>query len=201
MITVFKNKKSVLMTYSFNTLFLIKLTLCFSCVSLYLMRRMYKYKRCPRCNTKNQYNQFKCTECGLIFSRVENGSNKIAKELILAGKKNETIKAPGFPKDVKKSKFLLLCGFLGFFGAHNFYVGRYFKAIFQLIIGLLSVVMTFLSSYISNIDFIMSYVFLPIAIDGLFWAFDFVDAIFNKYRIPVAVDFSEGKELLNKGNK
>lgn len=161
------------------------------------MRRMYKAKQCPRCGTKNLYDQFRCTECGLIFSRVENGSNKLAKDLILAGKKDETVKAKGFPKDVKKSTFLLLCGFLGIWGAHNFYVGRYFKAVFQLIVGLFSVVFIVLSGIISNLDYIMSFVFLPVAIDGIFWLFDFVDAIFNKYKIPVAVDFSEGNAFLN----
>lgn len=158
--------------------------------------RYIKTKRCPRCGTKNEYSQFRCTECGLIFSRVENGSNQLAKGLILAGKKNETVKGYGFPKDVKKSKFLFLCGFLGLFGAHNFYVGRYVKAVFQLVSGLLALVLTVLSSNIANIDFVMSFIFLPIALDGIFWCLDFVDGIFNKYRIPVAVDFSDGEKLL-----
>lgn len=162
------------------------------------MRRMYKAKRCPRCNTKNAYANFKCSECGLIFSRVENGSNKLAKGLILAGKKDETVKAPGFPKDVKKSTFLLLCGFLGLFGAHNFYVGRYVKAVFQLIAGLLALIFTSLSGDIPNYDYLMSFLFLPVGIDGVFWLFDFFDGAINRYKIPVAVDFSEGKNLLNK---
>lgn len=162
------------------------------------MRRMYKAKRCPRCNTKNSYSEFKCTECGLIFSRVENGSNKLAKDLILAGKKHETVKGFGFPKDVSKKNFLLLCGFFGFLGVHNFYVGRYFKALFQLVVGLVSVIFTVLSGYIPNYDFIMSFLFLPVAIDAIFWLFDFIDGVFNKYRIPVAVDFSEGKKLIEK---
>ena len=89
-----------------------------------------------------------------------------------------------------------MCGFLGLFGAHNFYVGRYVKAVFQLIIGLLSLILTVLSGYIPNLDFIMSFIFLPVAIDGIFWCLDFVDGLLNKYRIPVAVDFSDGEKLL-----
>lgn len=166
------------------------------------MRRMYNAKRCPRCGIKNQYSNYRCTECGLIFARVENGSNSIAKGLILAGKKDQVIKAPGFPKDVKKSKFLLLCGFLGLFGAHNFYVGRYVKAVFQLIIGLFSIVFSSLSSAIPHYETLMSFMFLPVAIDAIMWLFDFFDGIFNKYRIPVAVDFTEGEKLVKdiKGN-
>ena len=75
------------------------------------MRKTYKRKRCPRCGTLNNYSQFNCTECGLIFSRVENGSNKLAKSLILAGKKDEVVNGYGFPKDVRKSKFLLFIYF------------------------------------------------------------------------------------------
>ena len=73
----------------------------------------YKSKRCPRCGTKNTYVEQRCTSCGLVFSRVENGSNKIAKGLLMAGKKDEVVLARMFPKDVRKKKFLLLCGFWG----------------------------------------------------------------------------------------
>lgn len=165
------------------------------------MDKYFKNKRCPRCGTLNRSTQFNCTECGLIFSRVENGSNMLAKSLILAGKKNEVVNGYGFPKDVKKSKFLLLCGFLGLFGAHNFYVGRFGKAIFQLAMGVVALVMTIVSGYIPNIDFIMSFIFLPIAIDAIFWCVDFVDGLLGKYRIPVAVDFTEGENLLKQSEK
>ena len=47
-----------------------------------MKRKTYYSKRCPRCGTKNDYINSKCTKCGLIFSRVENGSNKLAKGLI-----------------------------------------------------------------------------------------------------------------------
>lgn len=145
-------------------------------------------KRCPRCDTKNRYTDYRCCECGLIFSRVENGSNKIAKGLILAGKKDETVKAKGFPKDVSKKKFLMLCGFLGLWGAHNFYVGRYKKAIFQLICGLVAIVMVVAGNLIANLDTVMSFISIPIGFDGVFWLWDFVDGMFNRYKIPVAVD-------------
>ena len=137
--------------------------------------------------------QEKCIECGLIFSRVENGSNKLAKGLILSGQKSQTIKAPMFPKDVSKKKFLLLCGFLGFFGAHNFYVGRYVKAIYQIIIGIFSVIATILSGSVEFFNVVTSYLFIFVAVNAFMWMFDFVDGALNKYRIPVAVDFTNGK--------
>ena len=155
------------------------------------MRKRVLTKRCPRCEAKNDYNSYRCVDCGLIFSRVENGSNKIAKEYILAGKKEYVVCAKQFPKDVSKKKFLLLCGFLGLFGAHNFYVGRYKKAIYMLICGLVAVVLTAIGSALTNLDKIMSFISMPIGFDAFFWVVDFVEGIFNSYKIPVAVDFKE----------
>ena len=160
------------------------------------MRKInYKSKRCPRCGTKNNYNEHRCYNCGLVFSRVENGSNKIAKGLIMAGKKDETVKARMFPKDVSKKKFLLLCGFLGIFGAHNFYVGRYVKAVFQLICGILAVLCVAIGALLPFYDTLMSFISVPIGVDTVFWAWDFIDGCFSRYKIPVAVDF------LNKESK
>ena len=166
-----------------------------------MKRKTYYSKRCPRCGTKNDYTSAKCSQCGLIFSRVENGSNKLAKGLILAGQKNQTIKAPGFPKDVSKKTFMLLCGFLGLFGAHNFYVGRYLKAIFQIIIGIFSLIATVMSGYVEFIGHIMPFMCIFVAINAFMWMFDLFDGALNKYRIPVAVDFTNGKIFENAEKK
>ena len=156
------------------------------------MRKVkYRAKRCPRCETKNDYSAYSCSECGLIFSRVENGSNKLAKEYILAGEKEYVVKAKQFPKDVSKRTFLLYCGFLGLFGAHNFYVGRYKKAVYMLICGLVAFVLTVIGSVIPNLDTIMSFISIPVGFDAIFWIFDFTEGCFNIYKIPVAVDFKE----------
>lgn len=158
-----------------------------------MRKKPFNSKRCPRCGTKNDYTQQRCTECGLIFSRVENGSNQLAKDLIMTGQKDMVIKAPMFPKDVSKKKFMFLCGFLGFWGAHNFYVGRYVKAIYQLVVGLFSVLATLLSGISSFFDNASSFLFIFVAVDAFMWIFDLIDGALNKYRIPVAVDFTDGK--------
>jgi len=151
----------------------------------------YRAKRCPRCETKNDYSAYRCSQCGLIFSRVEEGSNQIAKDFIKAGKKEYVVCAKQFPKDVSKKKFLLFCGFLGLFGVHNFYVGRYKKAIYMLICGLIGLFFTATGSIIPTLDEIMSYLSIPIGIDTFFWILDFIEGCFNRYKIPVAVDFKE----------
>lgn len=159
------------------------------------MRRRYNTKRCPRCNTKNLKTNYRCEECGLIFGRVENGSNKLAKQYILTHQKDMVIKAPMFPKDVSKKKFLLLSGFLGFFGAHNFYVGRFFKAIFQLVCGVIVALLAELGGLIASLDVVVSFLSIPAGINAFFWLNDFIMGIFNKYKIPVAVDFIKGENI------
>ena len=150
-----------------------------------------KYKRCPRCEAKNHESNFRCSECGLIFSRAENGSNVLAKNLIHGGMANKTVMIKAFPKDVKKKKFLLLCGFLGIFGAHNFYVGRFKKAVFQLIFGIIAVLCVVVGPIIPFYETLMSFISFPIGFDAIMWVLDFSSGIFNSYRIPVAVDFVE----------
>ena len=90
---------------------------------------------------------------------------------------------------------MLLCGFLGLFGAHNFYVGRYAKAIFQLVMGIISVILTVFSGMFEAYSFIMSFIFIPAGINVFMLFFDFFDGVFNRYKIPVAVDFTDGNKL------
>lgn len=156
---------------------------------IFMRRVKYKAKKCPRCGTKNNYNETRCLHCGLVFARVENGSNKIAKGLLHSGKKDEVVFARMFTKDVSKKKFLLLCGFLGIFGAHNFYVGRFKKAVYMLVCGLLSVICVAVGHLIPFYNTLMSFISVPIGFDVLFWAWDFIDGCFSRYKIPVAVDF------------
>ncbi len=78
------------------------------------------------------------------------------------------------------------------FGAHNFYVGRYKKAVFQLLCGLAAVVLTVIGGALPYLDFIMSFISFPIGIDGILWIWDFIEGVFNKYKIPVGVDFVVG---------
>ena len=151
----------------------------------------YKAKKCPRCGTKNNYTENRCTSCGLVFSRVENGSNKIAKGLLMAGKKDEVVLARMFPNDVRKKKFMLLCGFLGIFGAHNFYVGRYIKAIYMLIVGIASCVLASLNIFSQAYDTFMSFFFVFPALLAYFWIEDFVLIALNKYKVPVALEKKE----------
>ena len=155
------------------------------------MRKSSPFKKCPRCKEKCLAHAKSCHECGLIFERLNFTSNKTAKKLLLKGRYKETIKTSNWPYDAKKSVALLLCGFLGATGAHNFYLGRYVKAFISLFGIVLSTIMVVLNDYIFGTQ-IWGYLNLLVLIPGacslFFWITDFFIIFFEKYKIPVAID-------------
>ncbi len=168
--------------------------------------RSSPYKKCPRCNEKCFINEKACHECGLIFERLNYTSNKTAKKLILRGNFKDTIKTKNWPYDVSKIKALILCGFLGLTGAHNFYLGRFLKAGLMLFGLLFSVVMVLLTEYIYGTGtwyILLSIVIIPGCASLIFWFTDFIAILFERYKIPVAIneDLYKIKEhILDKQN-
>ena len=158
------------------------------------------FKKCPRCKEKCFAHEKACHECGLIFDRLNYTSNKTAKKLILKGNRKDTIRTSDWPYDAKKSTALLLCGFLGFTGAHNFYLGRFFKGAVSLFGLILSVIMVVLNDQIYGTT-TWNVLWLLVVIPGccvlIFWISDFLTILFERYKIPVAID----ENLMNLKNK
>lgn len=149
------------------------------------------YKKCPRCKNKVHDYEKKCNECGLIFSRLDNAKNMYAKKELLHFNRKNVVFVNKLPSDVSKQKLILLCGFLGLFGAHNFYVGRYIKAIYMLIVGVASCVLASLNVVPQGYDTFMSFFFVFPGLLAYFWISDFVLIALNKYKIPVALEKKE----------
>lgn len=155
------------------------------------MRKNSPFKKCPRCKEKCLAHAKTCHECGLIFERLNYTSNKTAKKLILKGKYKDTIKTADWPYDAKKSTALLLCGFLGFTGAHNFYLGRFVKGATALFGIILSIIMVSLNDLIFGTQiwhYLNMIVLIPGACSLVFWITDFLIIFLEKYKIPVAID-------------
>jgi TM2 domain-containing membrane protein YozV len=150
------------------------------------------FKKCPRCKTKCFINEKKCHECGLIFERLNYTSNKTAKKNILHGRKDETIMVTEWPFDAKKSTSLWLCGFLGFTGAHNFYLGRFWKAsimLLGLVLAITTVLLSDFGLYGTTLYNTIRYIaIIPGASVLIFWILDFINIFFEKYKIPVSID-------------
>jgi TM2 domain-containing membrane protein YozV len=166
------------------------------------------FKKCPRCKVKCLVSEKKCHECGLVFERLNYTSNKSAKRNLLKGKRDEVIMVSDWPYDAKKSTSLLLCGFVGFTGAHNFYLGRFWKASIMLL-GLLLAITTVLLSeyglYGSPVYNIIRYIaILPGASVLIFWILDFISIFLERYKVPVSIDeklYNIKEEVLDNNKK
>ena len=156
------------------------------------------YKKCPRCGEKCYNIEKVCDNCKLVFARLEYASNKKAKEAIKKGAKEQVITTNVLPKDVNKWKLLLICGFGGLFGAHNFYVGRYFKAIFSCFFMFLTfVLIAFFNNELVTMLF-TNYLFLPAGLVFYFWFYDMLMIGISKYKVPIALDIPKKEEEYEK---
>lgn len=145
-------------------------------------------KRCPRCDAKNPINAYKCPSCGLIFDRLNIATNEAGKKMLREGKKDKVVWTKDFPSDLKRYKAILLCIFLGLFGAHCYYVGKFTKAIFMSIFGTLTMVIAVLivQGLIPEQIFMTSQVIggIPIFV----WLFDISAICFKRFKVPVSID-------------
>ena len=155
-------------------------------------RSFKKTKTCPRCNEKCDLTATKCTDCGLVFARLELGSNKLAKKKILTGKKDEVVYNRAIPKDVNKWILWSLVFFFGIFGAHNLYVGKFWKGAYMALCGLLSIACVTFTNF-SFTDLLLQLSVLPCGIMGFMWLFDMADIVFGRFRVPIAIDLGGDK--------
>lgn len=145
-------------------------------------------KKCPRCHEKYLVSQKKCNFCGLIFERLNYVSNKSARKEVIKFHKKNYIMTADWPFDASKKVALLLSIFLGFTGAHNFYLGRFYKGL-TMLIGFVSAIVLLLLPYQSlayNIIWYLS--FIPACSVLIFWILDSIWIFLERYKIPVSID-------------
>lgn len=153
------------------------------------MKKFRTTKVCPRCSEKCDITDTKCPDCGLIFARLEFGSNKLAKKNILAKNKDHVVYTTTLPKDLKRRNLLLLCGFLGIFGAHNLYCGRYLKGIYMFFCGILTLACVTFTNYWFT-DTLLYASSIPCGIMAFMWLFDFINLCLGKFKVPVSIDLT-----------
>lgn len=154
------------------------------------MRTKYRKdtKKCPRCGKVCLQSQKICDECGLVFARLDEATNEEARKQFFA-KDKSIVMTSNLPKDVIKWKLLLFCGFLGLFGVHNLYVGRFYRGFYMLFFGLLSLVYVSINNPDEVVlNFMSSWpIVVCVAILSIFWLTDFIQVVFNKFKVPVAL--------------
>lgn len=150
-------------------------------------------KRCPRCNLKMPIGANVCPGCELNFSKFESATNKAGKIALSEGRKEDVLYRKGCPKDVDKTKLLLMAIFLGFAGGHNYYVGRIGRGLFCTIFFLFGLMNSILSVVFKATitGWLYEIISILVLIWGavlVMWLFDIINIILNKYKIPVSVD-------------
>ncbi len=152
---------------------------------------MFNTKKCPRCGEKNAKIATRCTYCGLIFERLKWATNSAAKKMLSLKKKDKVVYVTDMPSDLKRYKLLLFCIFLGLFGAHCFYVGRYKKGITMLVFGLVFIVGAILAINGVMPVSISTFVYIIIGAHGLMWLFDIFNICVKKFKVPVSILLTE----------
>lgn len=152
--------------------------------------------RCPVCGAKIR--DVACRYCKTTKKEILTASNKKA----LALRKEDHKKAEDvvvysseIPSDVNATKLKILTGTLGWFGANDFYVGRYARAIFKLVVSVPFLILVFLRTLgemfswynIDNIDLVCKVLAIPAAIAFFMYVTDFVGVFFHRYKIPVVL--------------
>lgn len=144
-------------------------------------------KKCPRCNEKVYANMRKCENCNLIFERLKFASNQEAKKAILNHEKEKVIYTSQFPPDLNRWKTALLCGFFGFLGLHNIYVGRYLKGGFSFMFSLLSMILLLVLEPTFQSFIYQTWLLIPSALVFYFWFYDLFLMAIRKYKVPIAL--------------
>lgn len=145
--------------------------------------------KCPICGNKIYSDDDACPYCKLRKSVIVNAKNADAKTALKNRQKDNVYLSTYRPSDVSKTKLLLLSIFLGWVGAHCYYVGRMargFAILATMIIGiaLAGIPETWaLHQYVSGI------------VAGMFgfawvmmWWLDILAIVGNRFKIPIVID-------------
>ncbi len=153
-----------------------------------MAKKIKEFKRCPRCDTKALIYQDKCNACGLIYSRLVNASNKEAKKAIRKGEKNKVICDKTLPKDLSKWKLFCMSLFLGFFGGHFYYVGKYKTGVaFTVSAVLLMIAAAFEYSVWQYYAFWMWLMIIPASGCFIYMVVNWFQILGNTFRVPIAL--------------
>lgn len=165
------------------------------------MKKFWKkeksFKECPRCDMRNLITAEECSECGLVFSRMQFATNKDAKKKLKRKDKEFIIMTSTLPSDVSFMKLLLWCIFGGLVGAHSFYVGRYWKGILPC---LSTIILIFFTIFNEPLNIAMGeqpFGALSICVGFIMimWPIDIVLILMKKFKVPVAIDIDAKDEM------
>lgn len=154
---------------------------------------------CPKCYGKVNKNQNRCEYCGFDLSQMQGATNKQAKIAKHTIYKDDILYTTNIPPDVSKKKLLLLAIFLGLFGAHNFYVGKFWQGLFMClstaITAVLGTIVSALGIIASNNAVYIAFQFILVfqGLTVIFWVADCFKIFLERFKIPVYKDSFSNK--------
>lgn len=146
---------------------------------------------CPKCYGRVDKLTKVCKNCKFNLNDLKEATNFKAKEKFRSGDGDLVMYTKTLPKDLSKKTLLLLSGFLGIFGAHYFYVGKMLRGLINLAVSLFGLV--FIAFYMFGLsggivfkyfDYFFTMMFAVLVVISIF---DFINIIFNKFKVPVAL--------------
>ena len=151
---------------------------------------LFNNKRCPRCKKKAPVEIVICPSCQLNYHKFNGATNAEAKAAMRAGEKEKVLMRQGCPSDVSRIKLFILTLFLGFTGAHYYYVGRNKMGLFFSIfcfIGLINGIITALLDTEPSGDLYQIFTLLTLVwgIVAIIWIVDIAKVACNRFKIPV----------------
>ena len=160
-------------------------------------KRKHPQKTCPRCHLTMPEAAETCPDCGLSFDRLEIATNKDAKRKILRGDRDYIIRVRKIPSDVKYYKLLLIAIFLGFFGGHCYYVGRYLRGVMLTTNAVVGIFCVIFNSFFLSLwnGLLMEILGVIIGVFVLVWFFDLWLILFKKFKIPLAIDLKDDEVI------
>lgn len=156
-----------------------------------------KLKRCPRCNNKCDFMAERCSQCGLIFSRLDKATNRAGKKALKNGEPNKVVYTNKLPSDVNKWKLFLWALFLGWTGVHYAKIGKKRTCIFMVCSVVLLYAMTFLFSF-KVLDLglfshkywgiVLTLLLMPPCLSLMLWVVSVFEILFGRFKVPVSID-------------
>lgn len=174
--------------------------MCYNCVM-----KQKEFKRCPRCNHKSPINVAKCGNCGLNYDKFNTATNSEAKSAFRMGENERVLYTKRRPNDVSKVSIFFKSLIGGWFGLHYFAIGRKWRGLFQI----LGIAMMFVYAYFAGrLGIRNGFAGNAVLVCGIIWVATFIiwwaDSIailFNRFKYPVSLPYSEVKEKKHNYNE
>lgn len=154
--------------------------------------------RCPNCGAKFPKNANVCLHCGTEMNQLVTASNKAVSKAKKEYQPELIVYSSIFPSDLSYKNTLLLCIFLGLFGAHRYYTKQYISAILMTVFWSITLIFSailglFWGGYLTlNMDLylfesITSFVSIGGVVVLIRWIYDIVLLALKKYKVPVVL--------------